>query len=90
MKKSPRNNSSPELRLELKYCERCGSLCLRECGGGQIYCDNCLPMVAELPPPYRERTSPQLPVGPRAFIDDDEIDFSDMDELDLQSVGGVA
>jgi hypothetical protein len=83
------------MRLELKYCERCGSLCLRECGGGQIYCDNCLPMVAELPPPHRERTSPQLPVGPRTFIDrvfidDDEIDFSDMDELDLQSAGGVA
>jgi hypothetical protein len=90
MKNSPTGNDSIELRVELKYCERCGSLGVRECGGGQVYCDNCLPQVAQLPAPHRIRTSPQLPVGTRAFIDDLEIDFSDVDDLDLESAGGVA
>jgi hypothetical protein len=90
VKKSSTGNASHELRLELKYCERCGSLCLRECGRGQIYCDRCLPVVAELPAPQRERTSPQLPVAPRAFIDDDEIVSRDMDDFDLHSAGGAA
>ncbi len=90
MKNSLTGNDGNDLRVELKYCERCGSLGVRECGGGQVYCDNCLPHVAQLPAPHRVRTSPQLPVARRAFIDDIEIDFSDMDELDLESVGGVA
>ena len=90
MKNSPRGNDSNDLRVELKFCERCGLLFFRECGGGQVYCNNCLPQVAQLPAPHRIPTSPQLPVGRRAFIDDIEIDFSDMDELDLESAGGVA
>lgn len=90
MKNRDSGNDSNESRVELKYCERCGGLGLRECGGGQVYCDNCLPHVAQLPAPRRIPTSPQLPVGRRAFIDDIEIDFSDMDELDLESAGGVA
>ena len=89
MKKNRTDNARNELRVELKYCERCGCLCLRECGEGQVYCDDCLPRVAELPPPRQTRTSPQLPIGRRAFLDD-ELDVSDMDELDLQSSGGVA
>jgi hypothetical protein len=90
VKKSRTSNASNELRVELKYCERCGSLWLRECGGGQVYCENCLPAVDELPAPRWTRTSPQLPVATRTFIEDAEIDFSDMDELDLESSGGVA
>jgi len=89
MKKRPTGNASNELRVELKYCERCGGLWFRECGTTRIYCDDCLLKVAELPVPRRSRTSPQLPVATRAFIDDAELDFSDMDELDMQSAGGV-
>jgi hypothetical protein len=90
VKKGRKDNASKELRVELKYCERCGTLWLRACGGGQVYCQNCLPAVDELPAPRLTRTSPQLPVATRSFIDEGEIDFSDMDELDLQSSGGVA
>lgn len=90
MRKSRKSNASSELRVELKYCERCGSLCLRECGGGQVYCDSCVPQVDELPAPRQVRTFPQLPVATRPFFDDDELDFSDLDDLDLQSAGGVA
>ncbi len=28
-------------RLELKYCERCGTLGLQRSGCGRIYCDGC-------------------------------------------------
>jgi len=90
VKKSRTSNASNELRVELKYCERCGSLWFREWGGGQVYCENCLPAVDDLPAPRLTRSSPQLPVAKRAFIDDVEVDFSDMDELDLHSSGGVA
>lgn len=90
MSDKPACNTSNEVRVELKYCERCGSLWLRETGGGQVYCNDCLPKLAELPTPRLNRTSPKLPVGKRAYVDDLEIAFSDMDELDLQSSGGAA
>jgi hypothetical protein len=89
VKSGPTPNASNEVRVELKYCERCGALWLRECGGG-VYCDNCAPKVAELPPPRLQRTFPELPGSTRSFLDESEIDIGDMDELDLQSSGGVA
>jgi hypothetical protein len=30
-----------ERTLELKYCERCGSLGLRRKGCGEVYCESC-------------------------------------------------
>jgi hypothetical protein len=33
-----KNDSS--VRMELKYCEHCGGLWVRE-GGGGVYCDKC-------------------------------------------------
>lgn len=32
--------------MELKYCERCGSLWLRSQGTGQVYCSRCLRALA--------------------------------------------
>lgn len=29
------------LELELKYCERCGTLRLRQSGSSQVYCPSC-------------------------------------------------
>ena len=89
MKKRSTANTNNEIRVELKYCERCGSLGVRDCDGTQVYCNDCLPKLAELPAPRRARSSPQLPIGRRAFIDD-ELDFIDLDELDLEAAGGVA
>jgi hypothetical protein len=37
------------IEVELKYCERCGGLWVRPCGGEEVYCDSCRPLVAELP-----------------------------------------
>jgi Zn-finger nucleic acid-binding protein len=41
------------LRLELKYCERCGGLWLRPAGGTQVYCASCARQMSELPRPWR-------------------------------------
>ena len=30
------------IQLELKYCERCGSLWVRETGTGEIFCFPCV------------------------------------------------
>ncbi len=35
--------------MELKYCERCGGLWLRESEGEEIYCPGCRPEMVELP-----------------------------------------
>jgi hypothetical protein len=89
VKKNPRAKASNELCMELKYCERCGRLWLRSSLTAEVYCENCLPVVDELPAPRLTRTSPQLPVGPRSLVDE-EIDFCDIDDLDLRSAGGAA
>ena len=40
-----------ELRVELKYCERCGALWLRDPSSGHVYCEHCRPRMDELPVP---------------------------------------
>jgi hypothetical protein len=61
-----RNHSEEEsslLRMELKYCEHCGGLWMRECGAGVVYCENCQPKVADLPLPKKKPSRvPKIPV----------------------------
>jgi hypothetical protein len=35
------------IRLELKYCERCGGLGLRQRGTGKLYCAACAPEMSD-------------------------------------------
>ena len=37
------------VELELKYCERCGGLWLRETGTQDVYCNPCVAQLAEFP-----------------------------------------
>jgi len=37
-----------EVRIELKYCERCGALFLRQVGDFDIYCSGCTPAMHEM------------------------------------------
>jgi hypothetical protein len=37
------------LRLELKYCERCGALWLRTAGGQESYCVDCFAQLQNWP-----------------------------------------
>ncbi len=37
------------LRMELKYCERCGGLWVRPLVSGEVYCSQCVAQVLDLP-----------------------------------------
>src|SRR5438552_2955236 len=37
------------IQLELKYCERCGSLWVRETGSGEIFCFPCVLKMQDCP-----------------------------------------
>ena len=43
------------VEVELKYCERCGSLWLREQGTRDVYCEACAAKLAEFPSHRRKR-----------------------------------
>jgi len=79
-----------QVRLELKYCERCGGLWLRECGAGVVYCPNCQPRMAELPIPKKKPHRVNLPVGRRAWIESYEVVSGQPGEGDVEAGGGAA
>ena len=75
--------------VELKYCEHCGALFVREKGTGVIYCDPCQPKVADLPNAKRKTLGRlQLPVGRRTMVERYRAEVDDVN--DLEAVGGVA
>ncbi len=41
-------NNETYLKIELKYCERCGGLWLRRQGSQQVYCQPCCPEMAKV------------------------------------------
>lgn len=84
------NNEKNNVRVELKYCEHCGSLWVRE-GGTGVYCEECQPKVADLPTPTTKRP-PRLilPVRPHTAIEDYEFEIDLEDLTDFEAAGGVA
>jgi hypothetical protein len=52
------------VRLELKYCERCGGLWMRTWGSEDVYCPSCAPQMLDLPIGRKQR-KPRLPVNDR-------------------------
>ncbi len=76
--------------VELKYCEHCGGLWVRERGAGVVYCEKCQPKVDDLPAAKRTR-KPKLPAGPRAVVDRHCAGIADEDLLSFAAAaGGVA
>jgi hypothetical protein len=45
------------IRLELKYCERCGGLWVRTQDSGDVYCPFCVTDMLDLPIPREKRKS---------------------------------
>lgn len=81
------------VRKELKYCERCGGLWLRECGAGVVYCEKCEGEIAELPIPKKKPRRVMrvaLPIGRRVLIDELPSDELPSDEKEFEAAGGVA
>lgn len=70
MKNDRTNKPKNEQRVELKYCEGCGGLGIRDCGGGQVYCNDCLRKMAELPVSKTPSRRPTLPIGRRSTLGD--------------------
>jgi hypothetical protein len=86
--KSAKTIDNKDVRMELKYCERCGALGLRECGAGVVYCDHCLLEVAELPPSKKNPGRISLPVKPHTLMEEYELDDDDL--TDFEAAGGAA
>ena len=89
-----------QTRMELKYCEHCGGLYVRECGAA-AYCANCQGKVDELPLPKKRPGRLMLPVGRRSLLDRlrDEERLRDRDrwrnaasddENEFEAAGGAA
>ena len=90
MRSNHDDNKSKQVGVELKYCEHCGGLWVRERGAGTVYCEKCQPKVADLPAPKRKRGRLALPVRPHAVVDDFEVEIEVDDWKDLEAAGGVA
>jgi hypothetical protein len=84
------DGSTNALRLELKYCERCGGLWLRPTGGEQIYCAACGRAMAELPPASTERESARGARGTRWSSGGDCNSWAEGEGVDVDAAGGVA
>jgi hypothetical protein len=55
------------VRLELKYCERCGGLWMRTSGTQDAYCPPCTLQMSDLPA-VRRKKRPHLPASDRVAI----------------------
>ena len=55
------------VRLELKYCERCGGLWMRTWGTEEVYCPSCAAEMLELPAARGTRKR-HLPANDRVEI----------------------
>ena len=78
-----------EKRMELKYCEHCGALWVRE-GGAGVYCDRCQPKVDDLPMPKKKPGKAILPVRRHTLVEDYGPENDDGSSSDLKAAGGVA
>jgi hypothetical protein len=75
------------VRMELKYCEHCGGLWVRE-GGSGVYCEKCQAKVADLPATKKKSRNAALPVARRTVVDGSAFEVSN--GLDLEAAGGIA
>jgi len=89
MKSERRGRAKNEIGVELKYCEHCGGLWVRERGAG-VYCKACEPKVLDLPAPKREPERIVLPVRPHTAIEDYEFEIEVEDLTDFEAAGGAA
>jgi len=85
---SSQSNEDGTVRVELKYCEHCGGLWLRE-GGGGVYCERCQKKMAEFPEAKKKRPGRlKLPVRGEALVDRYEEEQKQQEQR--RAVGGAA
>jgi hypothetical protein len=79
-----------EMRVELKYCERCGVLWLRDPSGGQVYCDYCRPRMDELPVRKKRPGSIRLACGRRPLLREGKLGTGEANVTTMPVAGGAA
>jgi len=89
MRSNHRKGENVGVRVELKYCEHCGGLWVRERGAGEVYCETCRPKVADLPVPKKRPSRVMLPKQGSSVVDDLGIGIPD-EVSDMEAAGGVA
>jgi hypothetical protein len=89
MKSRTNDGEKEQRRVELKYCEHCGGLWVRE-GGGGVYCERCQSKVADLPIPKKKPGRIMLPVLRRGVVDKFEGGLAGEPRRDSEAAGGVA
>jgi hypothetical protein len=77
------------VRVELKYCEHCGGLWVRE-GGAGVYCEKCQDKVADLPIPKKKSGRVVLPVAKNPVVGDRGPVQPMENDFDFEAAGGVA
>ena len=90
MKENHPGEENNEVGVELKYCEHCGGLWVRERGNGTVYCERCQPRVAELSAPKRKPNRLILPVRSHTAVDDYESEVEVEGSKDFEAAGGAA
>lgn len=89
MRSNHKKEEHVAVRVELKYCEHCGGLWVRERGMGEVYCEKCQPKVADLPAPKKKPGRAMLPQQAHSVVDECSVGIAD-EVPDLEAVGGVA
>ena len=91
MRGDQKGEGKNEVGVELKYCEHCGSLWVRERGAG-VYCNSCQLKVADLPAAKKQPGRIVLPVRPHTAVEDYEfgLDVEVEDLNDFEAAGGAA
>jgi hypothetical protein len=77
------------VRVELKYCEHCGGLWVRE-GGAGVYCEKCQDQVADLPIPKKKSGRIVLPVAKKSVVGDRAPEPLNENDREFEAAGGVA
>jgi ribosomal protein L37AE/L43A len=84
-----RDRNVDAVRMELKYCEHCGGLWIRE-GGAGVYCGRCEQKVAELATAKKRPSRLMLPRQEKTVVEEYGR-LIDQESSDLEAaVGGVA
>ncbi|HEV2397770.1 MAG TPA: hypothetical protein VGS27_12565 [Candidatus Sulfotelmatobacter sp.] len=86
MRSNHRNEK--HVRMELKYCEHCGGLWVRE-GGAGVYCRKCEAKVADLPVPKKRPGRLMLPKQETSQVQKYGCGIPE-DVGDMEAAGGVA
>jgi len=70
------------IRVELKYCERCGELWTRRSGELESRCQRCVAEEEQLPQLWRARSRPEIrPNGAQAALIQQAVESMEAAEL---------